>query len=137
MARLTPPKKTIAAPAAPRSSTAKSDPKAPARELRVKFGGRYGTEKVSFVSVPAGCKITFAPTNPGDRAGGNGCALRIYQGTDNIALFAGVEEFYDMSLLKIEDLVVTVDETSEEFKDSLGNGGRVSTRSIDTHRKGR
>lgn len=72
-------------------------PVATSRSILVKT--RDGDKIVE--GVPANAKITFGPVQPGKQEyGGGGNCLRIYTTANNqLAVFTGVQEFRDLSLV--------------------------------------
>lgn len=99
------------------------------RELLV-FG-----EKTFKIRVPNGAKLTFGPFSPpttkesaynrsdGDKKG----TLRVYEGTNVIAVFSGVSGYRDTSLEYMEQVLIQQGETV--WKDDLNGYSRSSSSS--------
>lgn len=67
------------------------------------------------VTVPTKWKVTFGPLVPGSKDGGlnssGATSLRFYDGTNQKAVFTGVESFRDMSIGIEEEVVKEQEET--------------------------
>lgn len=78
------------------------------------------------ISIPAHWKLTFGPLCPGSKDGGlnstGATALRLYDGTNQKAVFTGVESFRDLSIgIEVE---VTKSKQETFYKDDPEGGER-------------
>lgn len=75
------------------------------------------------VTIPQKARITFAKINPQSQRGGgfDGQALRIYEGTSQIACFTNIKSFQDTTKVKVERRVQRVEEEREHESDGQGN----------------
>lgn len=71
--------------------------------------------RVKVDNIPATAKITFGPVSPGSRDYNSGNALRIYTSQQNqLAVFTGVREFRDASLVLMSEMVSRVEGKSQK-----------------------
>lgn len=102
-------------------------PTATARSILVKT--RDGDKIVE--GVPANAKITFGPIQPGKQEYGSGNCLRIYTTANNqLAVFLGVTEFRDLSLVVRHK---KVKETQKRKAEHGPNGEFVETSTDETY----
>lgn len=79
---------------------------------RIRVARGPATDKYDRITIPANTRITHGPFSPAKGGGDMERCMRIYLGTQQIACLPGVQDFYDETLIKVEE---SVDPKFKEF----------------------